>query len=298
MNDMSSGQPRDADSPSSNRWLKNLSSPRFAHWGLVYYVLPFVGAAVAAKLFVDLVGWDTIEVSPLLTGVVAADVFLLGFLLAGTLADFKESERLPSDLAASLETLSDECEILYRDKRAPEAVRALKRLRSLAADIHAWLRGDRGVEAPLQRIKGLNADFLAFEPLTQPNFIVRLKQEQAALRRMVLRINTVRETSFVGAGYAVAEVTSVLLVIGLLFFRIPPLGAELFLVGLIAFLLTYVIVLIKDLDDPFECVYEAQGAAEVSLEPLAHLEERLDAAHGALLRAIPPSAGSASPRDQ
>lgn len=260
----------------ASRWSRNLGSAGFAKWGLVVYVLPLAGVAVIAKLAVDLLGWDTIAVSPLLTGIVAGDIFLLGFLLAGTLADFKESERLPSELAASLETLADECQILHQAKGAGAAGVAFDRVRAIAADIQAWLRGEGGVDVVLGELNDLNDDFLAFEALTQPNFIVRLKQEQASIRRMVLRIRTIRETSFVGAGYAVAELTSAALVIGLLFFTIPPLGAELFLVGLIAFLLSYVITLIKDLDDPFECNYEAQGGAEVSLEPLVDVGRRLD----------------------
>lgn len=136
------------------------------------------------------------------------------------------------------------------------------------------------------------ADFLEFEPLTQPNFIVRLKQEQTALRMIVTRINTIRETSFVGAGYLICEITSVLLVISLLLADIAPLGAELFLLGTITFLLTYMILLIKDLDDPFEYDENGRvGAAEVSLAPLHYLEDRIAKEHEAL--ASEPSSAAA-----
>jgi hypothetical protein len=104
----------------------------------------------------------------------------------------------------------------------------------------------------LERIEGLNAYFLEFQPLTQPNFIVRLKQEQSAPRLVVMRINPIRDTSFVGAGYVIAEITSVLLVLSLLVANIAPLGAELLLLGVITFLLAYMIQLIRDLDDPLE----------------------------------------------
>jgi hypothetical protein len=129
----------------------------------------------------------------------------------------------------------------------------------------------------LIEISGLNDHFLAFEPLTQPNFIVRLKQEQSAIRRMVIRINTIRETSFVMAGYAIAELTSVLLVLGLLFTDVGELGLEVFLVATLAFLLGYMLLLIRDLDDPF--AYDGArkaGAAEVSLAPLEHVSGRLE----------------------
>src|SRR5688500_20235210 len=82
---------------------------------LVWGVLPLVAVALLAKLAVDLLGWDTVELNALYSGLVAATVFLIGFLLAGTLADFKESERLPGELAGRTETIADECQILYRE---------------------------------------------------------------------------------------------------------------------------------------------------------------------------------------
>src|SRR5215208_2119832 len=109
-------------------------------------------------------------------------------------------------------------------------------MRRLADSLEAWLRNRKSVDAVLEGICGLNSYFLAFEPLTQPNFIVRLKQEQSAIRRMVIRINAIRETSFVMAGYAIAELTSLLLVIGLLFTEVGQLGIEVFLVSTLAFL--------------------------------------------------------------
>ena len=140
----------------------------------------------------------------------------------------------------------------------------------------AWLHGKERVETVLDEIEGLNRYFLEFQPLTQPNFIVRLKQEQSALRLLVLRINTIRETSFVGAGYLVAEISSGLLVSSLVAANIAALEAELFLLGTITFLLAYMISLIKDLDDPFEYDGERRtGSAEVSLGAIHFLERRM-----------------------
>jgi uncharacterized membrane protein YkvA (DUF1232 family) len=247
-------------------------------WRLIAKVAPVVVGAAVIKLVLDELGWEPIPLSPLYTGLVAATVFLLGFLLAGTLADYKESERLPGELAASVETIADECLVLYRDKRADAAVECLRHLRALVASLLGWLYGRDAFESVMAKIRGLNRFYLAFEPLTQPNFIVRLKQEQSAIRRMLIRIETIRDTSFVGAGYAIAQVATFLLIIGLFLAEIGPDAGEVFIVATITFLLVYVIFLIKDLDDPFE--YELDGtragAAEVSLEPIERLGPELD----------------------
>jgi hypothetical protein len=245
-------------------------------WRLAIKLIPLVVVVAALKFAFSELGWDDATLSPLYTGLVAGTIFLLGFLLAGTLADYKESEKMPGDLAASLETICDECLILHADKGAQPARDCLAHLLRLTESIEAWLRTREPTGAVLERIAGLNRYFLAFEPLTQPNFIVRLKQEQAAIRRMVIRINAIRETSFVMAGYAIAELTSLLLVIGLLFTEVAEIGIEVFLVATLAFLLGYMLLLIRDLDNPFD--YDGAkkaGAAEVSLAPLEQLRKRL-----------------------
>jgi len=250
----------------------------FERWRLIAKVAPVVAVVALLKIALDLLGWEPLPLSPLYTGLVAATVFLLGFLLAGTLADYKESEKLPGDLTASVEAISDECLILHADKKAEPALECLRHLRGVIGSLLDWLYGREKANKVFDGITGLNRFFLAFEPLTQPNFIVRLKQEQSAIRRMVIRLETIRDTSFVGAGYAIAELATFLLIIGLLLAELGPDAEEVFLASTITFLLVYVIFLIKDLDDPFE--YDrngaSTGAAEVSLTPIVQLAERLE----------------------
>lgn len=267
-----------------------MSRRRRADWNITLRVLPLVALVVLAKLAVDLLGWDTVELTALHSGLVTGTVFLIGFLLAGTLADYKESEKLPGELAGRVETIADECEILYRDTGHDAARRCLAHLGEVARAIDAWLRSGVPVDEPLERIDELNHHFLAFQPLTQPNFIVRLKQEQSALRLLVFRINTIKETSFVGAGYRIAEISSILLVAAVIVADFAPLAAEMFLVGAITFVLACMILLIKDMDDPFEYAgRHKQGAVEVSLAPLDHLQRRM-ALELARLPESPPSA--------
>jgi hypothetical protein len=262
----------------------SLTRELFERWRLVARVAPVVAVVGVLKVVFHELGWDDVELNPLYTGLVAANVFLLGFLLAGTLTDYKESEKLPGDVAASLESIADECQILHRDKGAPAAAEGLRQVHGLARSIVRWLRGQERMGAVLDGVGRLNDVFLAFEPLTQPNFIVRLKQEQNALRRMVLRMQTIRETSFVGAGYAIAELATLLLVVGLLLVDVGTFFDAIFLLCIITFLLVYMIFLIRDLDNPFDYEGHEAGAAEVSLRPLELLETRLGRQVAALER--------------
>lgn len=244
---------------------------------LIFKTLPIVAVAALAKLIFTWLGWESFELNPLYTGLVTGNVFLLSFLLVGVLSDYKESEKLPGELAAVIETMADECVILYGDKKAQSARDCLEHLGLITTGIHVWLQGHGQTMTVLDRISELNPFFLQFEALTQPNFIVRLKQEQSALRKLVIRIDTIRETSFVRAGYTIAGLTTLLLVISLLLAEFGDLGNEIFLISAITLVLVSILHLVRDLDNPFEYDGERRaGAAEVSLAPLNYAQERID----------------------
>jgi hypothetical protein len=243
-------------------------------WNIALKVLPLAAGAVALKYALHLLGWEAISLNPLFSGLLAATVFLLGFLLSGVLSDYKESEKLPGELAVSLGALIDEASILSRGKQAPEARALLQGIADLCGTITDWFY--KRVRSPvvLDGIAGLNTHLLAIEPLMPANFVVRMKQEQSALRRTFIRIRMIRDTSFVVSGYAIAEIISVFLIAGFLLSKIDPFYESLFFIGLITFFLTYMLALIKDLDDPFEYGPGGGDADEVSLLPIEEARAR------------------------
>ena len=251
---------------------------------LMLRALPWVGGAVALKAIFEIADVHPLDLNPLLSGLVAANVFLLGFLLAGTLADYKEAERLPGELAASLETICDEALLVHQEHGIPEAEECVALCAGVAADIRRTIMREAGIKHVLRSIRAFNPIFLVFTPLIQPGYTTRLKVEQANIRKTVIRIETIRSTTFVNAGYAIAELTGVLLIAGLLLTKVADKTIEsLFFVGVITLLLTYVFHLIRDLDNPFAYPNGREGAADVSLTPLMAAEQRLHEAHRQLL---------------
>lgn len=250
-------------------------------WSLAAKVLPIITVILLVKFAVHQMGWEFISLNPLFNSIVAANVFLLGFLLAGTLSDYKESERLPGELAASLETIADECMITYKNKKVGQAGRKsakefLSYLREFTDTMSEWFDKNHKTNSLLGKLAGFSKYYLEFEPLTQPNFIVRLKQEQHNIRRMLIRIHTIRETSFVSVGYTIAEVTTGLLILGFIMSKISPFLDSVFFVGIATFLMIYMNFLIRDLDNPFDYYKGGKEAAHVSLRPLQELKTRLD----------------------
>ena len=242
---------------------------------LLFQALPVAFGVILLKWLYDQSSAPHLELSPLLTGVIAAEVFIVGFMLAGTTGDFKEAERLPGELAASLETVADECLIIDAELELPEARQCVAQLVEIGHSVHWWLLQNQELDEVMADLRALNPLFMVFAPKIQPGFTTRLKSEQAAMRRLVIRMDTMRRTSYVSAGYLIAEITAVVILVLLVITQIGEITPTALVVGVISFLLFYALALIRDLDNPFEYRDGKPGAADVDLEVLEHSKDRL-----------------------
>jgi hypothetical protein len=243
---------------------------------LLLRAISAVALVVAGKLLAHLLGWEVISVNPLFSGIVAANVFLMGFLLSGVLSDYKESERLPGELAAALENLAQEVRGIRYARPEAAVVPCLTQLSEFAAGLLAWFHKRQRTHALMEQLNNLTPQFALMEQWTQATLVARLKQEQSNLRRTVIRIHTIRETSFVSSGYLLADMITLLLCGGLIFVKIEPFYESLFFVGVISCVMIFLLMLIRDLDNPFG-YYEAASGEDVSLKPLEDAARRLDA---------------------
>jgi hypothetical protein len=75
--------------------------------------LVVVAALVAIRAVLWAVGVEGMEPTALASGIIAGGVFVMGLVVAGTLSDYKDAERAPTDLAAGLYS------ILRRDLHRP-----------------------------------------------------------------------------------------------------------------------------------------------------------------------------------
>ena len=253
---------------------------RYKNHRLVRNALVTVAIVVVAKFVVHELHWEVITLNPLVTGLIAANVFLMGFLLSGVLSDYKESEKLPGELAACLETITDEALTSWTARKDENSRTCLRHLDDLVKGVLDWFNGRQATAQLMEQIIGLNRFYAAYESYLPANFVVRLRQEQANLRRMLIRANAIRETSFIPSGYVISEVVTLLLLTGLVLARVEPFHDSLFCIGLITFLFSFLGLLIRDLDNPFG-YGDAASTEDVSLKPLQDTAERLRALHAA-----------------
>lgn len=255
-----------------NKWLNTMIGSR---WKLAAKTVPFVAAVILAKFIAHNFGYEFLSLNSLFTAIISANIFLIGFLISGVLSDYKESEKLPGDLAVSLEAMADEGLIIQKNKKCAEAKNYLVKLSAFSGTLVDWFHKRTKTGELMKGLASFNEDFLAFESLTQANFIVRLKQEQNALRKMITRIHTIRETSFLGTGYAIAEIITSILILGMIFIKIDPFYESVFFISFVSFIMVYMIFFIKDLDNPFGYDDKEHLVEEVSLKPIFDAQKRL-----------------------
>lgn len=244
---------------------------------LLIQTLPWVLAIVGAKLVIERLGWEFISVSPLHTSVVAGAIFIVGMVLAGTMSDYKESERLPTEIAAAMEGIYREgAYVKARDPRFD-----LARLADRLAHIPHALRDDlvRGTQGTIARVERLTESFLEMEQLgVPPNYIVRLKQEQALIIRNLMRVSYVQRIAFLPSAYTLVETILALLIGLLLFTRVDTPLTDAILLAFLSLIFLYILRLLRVLDTPFR--HKGAGLDDVSLFQIDavhdEMHERLD----------------------
>jgi hypothetical protein len=179
-------------------------------------------------------------------------------------------------MASAIATMTDEGLIIIKNKNSVEAKNYLIHLKEFGRSlINRFYKKER-TNNLMNQLTEFNNYFLAFENQTQANFIVRLKQEQNQLRRMINRVHTIRETSFLGSGYAIVEIITSVLVIGMICIKFEPFYESMFFVSFVSFILIYMIFFIKDLDNPFGYTQEDSLVEEVSLKPILDNQKNLE----------------------
>src|SRR3989337_2737031 len=108
-------------------------------WKLLLKTLPIVVLVVALALVRDYILQvkgiiEFSEVSPLLSAV----ALIIGFMLAGVLTDYKESEKIPGEIATTLETIGDTVQIVIALNKEADTSDFETRYRALVCTVEDW----------------------------------------------------------------------------------------------------------------------------------------------------------------
>jgi hypothetical protein len=245
-------------------------------WKLMFSSMPIALGVVALKfLLIETLNFDGwVELSDMAL-VISAGVFLIGFMLSGTLADYKESERILGEIASALESIEETCLNLAEKVSYPKDT-VLKYCQEIAICIDNWFlkkASDEQMFASLQNFNNLLND-LDKQGATPP-VLARVFNELASLRRTLIRTSVISRTGFLTTGYVLLEVLLVVTSATMLIIKFKNLVAMSLVVFFITLVYVYMYRLIKDIDDPFEYVEGKENVTEVALFPLHEYIERL-----------------------
>lgn len=246
-------------------------------WRLIFTSLPYAILVLLLKLvllyFFSFEGLlDIKEIQLILT----AGVFLIGFMLAGTLSDYKESERIPGEIATALETM-EEISLTLAAKTKYNGNTIKKEVLKISKHIRDWFFGkidDDTLYDTLSKyskiVKGLD------KAGAYPPILGRLLQQQNDLRKLITRASVISKTGFLQTGYALLELLMAIITILLIFAQFTSSLSNIFIILFVELIYVYMYKLIRDIDDPFEYEEDGQkGSAEVDLFPLYDYIERL-----------------------
>jgi hypothetical protein len=207
--------------------------------------LAVVVAVLAVKAAVHFAGGEILELNSLFTSMIAGAIFLFGLILSGTLSDYKEADKVPSELVASLESIRSEVHATLAKNPQYQGSAAFEALGRIPARFREAV--DTGDYSPAyEAVSALTPVFAAMEAAgALPQYVSRIRGDQANIRRMVLRVSHVQKVDFLPSAYVLLLTTVSLVVAILVFTRIEPLYLSFVLVAFVTFLFVYMIRLLR-----------------------------------------------------
>ena len=182
-------------------------------WKLMLTTLPFT----VVLLLLTFVRTQTLEMLPLFefsdtAPIITVTALVIGFMLSGVMADHKEGEKLPAEIACGLQAIED-CIQADAVHLSGEDLATLKQhYETLCQSVVNWLFNREDLEngyASLRAIVSTQG--------TSPTFKVNGLRNIDALRRSITRVDVIRRTDFIATGYVLLDVF-VTLTLGLLVF--------------------------------------------------------------------------------
>lgn len=246
-------------------------------WKLMLTTLPIAIAIVALKyVIVAFLHYEGLvrfaDILPLITG----SIFLISFMYFGTIWDYKESEKIPAEIACTIESIEDSLHHVKGYEETTDLPKYRAILYAVTDSILKWFRKQETEEVVFERISSITEITLLIDNAGLSTMASRVTNEQHVLRKLFSRVIVVKKTGFLSAGYAFLEVVTVVIVALLLLSEFENELLGLLVVGFVTLIFVYMKHLIRDIDEPFEFSSSGKnmGAADIDLFPLIDYHER------------------------
>ncbi len=209
--------------------------------------------------------------------------FVMGLLLAATMTDFKESEKIPGEIASHLEAIKD---WIFLALRSPRMINNQvnneelnkKYLRdemvSVTDVIIKWIHSEgKDSKVIFPEIRRLNEIAYYFaERGVDKEAVKGIQENTNGLRKQLTRAYGISRNNFIKPAYILLKCILIIVFSLISVTNFHTLTADILITISIAFLFIYLYQLIKGLDDPFNL---AKGDTEVDLKAIDRFQNRL-----------------------
>jgi len=213
--------------------------------------------------------WDDMQV------ITTGAAVITGLMLAGVLREYGDAQQLPTQVASSLATLDrlirNTAELASYD--ASRQTAAVLRLTNLIAD---WLYSkepDVEISAAIDELRAMmvNVERAGASEV----YLGRMHIELSVIDAGVDRMMAIRNSLYLQSGYTLMYVLTGIVIVLLIVVDFGRAGLAPWLMsGSLTMIYAYLILLVRDLDNPFSYGRRA-GAAEVDLSGLRMVSDEL-----------------------
>ena len=239
---------------------------------LLFSSLPIVALVLVLRWLLQNV-WEIGEVATFgeIGSVITGVTLILGFMLGGVLADYKESEKLPATVSGALAGLASTSAMALHAKDQDSSW-SRQRVSRFADTVLDWLHG-RVSDAEMWAAHADMANLINdVERCGVPgHYMGRLLNVNGELSSTLNRIAVIRNTSFVQSGYVLMTFLVIILEVSLAVVSFPSTVMSWIAPSVLSTAYAYLMLLVRDLDNPFgHGENDGNGSgADVDLGPLA-----------------------------
>jgi hypothetical protein len=243
-------------------------------WGILLKVLPWTGLFCIVKVVMHQLHLEPWAFDALTGALFSAAIFVIALILSGTLSDYRACEGMPAQIANALETIHDTNQIMAIAHVNYQSQPLQQVLVDVSRSILDWLQADKDftvVDAAIDRLTPLLAKILVLD--SGAGMVNYIQTEQAKIRALTRQMRGNRDTDFLGAAYVLLWLFLSGSILALLLIDTERFGENLAVSSLMFALFVYLLVLIEDLDNPFE--YDGKSSVDVDLSALRDVEIKL-----------------------
>ena len=246
---------------------------RVLKYQLFFRSLAGVLLLILFKVVADHMGWSIITINTLTSAFFGGVFFVLGIIMAGVVADFKEAEKVPSEFSVLLKAIRHDSHLLLGGSVcAQERDGIVLHVEELLSSINSNFRNNHWHKHEVDKIiNDINADVATLWQQGAPTgVLMKIRDNLTGIDRLSHRVDYIAKTSFLPAAYFVVEIGVFLVLLIFVFAKNEWGFGGVLLFAAIGFILLSLIQLIRDIDNPFEV--GKNSCADVDLSVLFKLE--------------------------